>query len=112
MEMESFSISMSGHYDTRENFRAGALDFIKKQVAERTGIPPSDFGSRFSGEWQSVSDTGSLIKEFTGEGVLERVLDESLGYEWSARFEIVSTGEDDEKPCEVFAGQIQLIVFE
>lgn len=109
----SFSVHIKGYYDTRQTFQDEAIKLIKTKVAEHTGIPLSDIGSVLSGEWQSVAPTESPTKkQFTGEVVLDHVLDKNLGYEWNARIEVVSIGEYDEEPCEQFAGQMQLVVFE
>lgn len=112
MDTDSFSVHINGRYDTRERFSEEAVRFIKGAISRRTAIPSSDFGSEFSGEWQSISPTESPIKEFEGEIRFDHVLDQRLGYEWIGEIQVVSTGEGDETPCESFSGQIQLVVFE
>lgn len=112
MKMNSFSVPINGRYNSHEGFKNRAVDLMKGTIAARTAIPSSDFGLQFSGEWQSISPTNSPIKEFEGEIQFNHVLDPGLGYEWVGDIQVVSTGEGDENPCERFAGQIQLIVFE
>jgi hypothetical protein len=112
MDHDSFSIHIGGHYESRQDFSEKAREFIATAVSDRVKIPLPDFRVALMGEWRSVGETRSLRKDFDGDVVIDRIMDPDFGFEWRGDISVLSTGEDDDSPCEAFQGKIHMLVIE
>lgn len=112
MDHDSFSIHIGGYYESRQDFSEKAREFITTTLSNRVAIPLIDFRAAIMGEWRSVGETRSLRKDFDGDVVINRVMDPDFGFEWLGHISVLSTGEDDDSPCEAFQGKIHMFVTE
>ncbi len=112
MEREDFSISLGGHYVTRQDFSDVTKRFIAARVADRANIPLQDFQVALTGKWDPPREAGPELKDFEGRVEIDRVVDPYFGPEWRGEISATGSGQYGEAPCEAFRGQIHVFVVE